>query len=416
MDHSTPPTASTTAPLTDDHLRCDVVVVGSRVAGATTALLLARAGHDVVLVDRATFPSDTLSTHAIARGGVVQLNRLGVLDDLLAMGTPPVRTVSFHRGDDRVERTVKCVAGVDHLVAPRRHRLDPLLVAHARAAGVRVHHGVTVRDVVVDDRGRVSGVTATGDDGSGVRITARHVVGADGVRSGIARRVGARMLDVRPSDGATSYFYVADLPGEGFEYHVAPGAFSGVFRTDDDESCVWTCGPAATTEGVRSSQDRAGALVDHLSDVAPDLHRRLAGARVRSAVRSAVRFPNHVRSAAGHGWWLVGDAGYHRDPVTGHGITDALRDAELLAVAIDAALRGHDEADAACRYEQQRRAALEGIFAITCEMATYPPPDRFVALQRRLSGVIEAEATALDARGPLTGAVTPSDHLLQGAP
>ena len=111
-----------------DTLDADVVVVGARCAGAATAMLLAAAGHDVLLVDRATFPSDTLSTHAIARSGVVQLNRWGLLPAVLDAGTPPIREVVFHAAARSVPRTVKDRMGVDMLVAPRRHVLDALLV------------------------------------------------------------------------------------------------------------------------------------------------------------------------------------------------------------------------------------------------------------------------------------------------
>jgi 2-polyprenyl-6-methoxyphenol hydroxylase-like FAD-dependent oxidoreductase len=132
----------------------DVVIVGARCAGAATALLLARAGHDVVMVDRATFPSDTLSTHAIARGGVVQLHRWGLLDAVLASGAPPIRRVEFFAGDQPVVRTVKDRYGVDFLVAPRRHVLDPLIHGAAVDAGARVHAGTPVTGVVRSSAGR----------------------------------------------------------------------------------------------------------------------------------------------------------------------------------------------------------------------------------------------------------------------
>src|SRR5213078_3874713 len=115
--------------------RHDVVIVGARVAGAATAMLLARLGHDVVAVDQAPFPSDTVSTHAIARSGVVQLRRWGLLEAVLASGAPAIRQVTFHAGGESVTRPIRHKAGVDLVVAPRRYVLDTILAAAAQRAG-----------------------------------------------------------------------------------------------------------------------------------------------------------------------------------------------------------------------------------------------------------------------------------------
>src|SRR6476620_11852487 len=114
----------------------DVVVVGGRVAGASTALLLARAGVRVVLLDRDRHGSDTMSTLGMMRGGVLQLARWGLLPDVTAAGTPPIRQVVFHYADgERVNVAIKPSAGVEALYAPRRYLLDRLLVDAAAAAG-----------------------------------------------------------------------------------------------------------------------------------------------------------------------------------------------------------------------------------------------------------------------------------------
>ena len=219
----------------------DVVIVGARCAGAATAMLLARAGHDVVMVDRALFPSDTLSTHAIARGGVVQLHRWGLLDAVVASGAPPIRRVEFCTGDQPVVRTVKDRHGVDFLVAPRRHVLDPLIQGAAVDAGARLRPGVTVTGVVRNAAGRVIGIT--GRDGIGpIEVHARFVIGADGLKSRVARSVGARMLERRDSGGATHYAYFAGH-WPAMEYHLGDGSFAGVFPTHSGEACVWVCAP-----------------------------------------------------------------------------------------------------------------------------------------------------------------------------
>jgi flavin-dependent dehydrogenase len=375
--------------------RADVVVVGARCAGSATAMLLAERGHDVVLVDRATFPSDTLSTHAIARGGVVQLHRWGLLDAVLESGAPPLRTVELHGPDGRLVRTIKERHGVDLLVAPRRHVLDPILQDAAVARGAHLHTGVTVRGVRRDG-GRVIGVVGHDADGAAVEIEARIVVGADGLRSRVAREVDAPLEDERSSSGSAHYAYV-EGDWQALEYHLGDGSFAGVFPTHDGSACIWVCGPDDWALRRRSSSTTLdGAFYTMLRDAAPALAERVEAAGRRSPVRGMMRMPNFVRRPVGPGWALVGDAGYHRDAITGYGITDAFRDAELLADAIDAALEGEcDEASAFERYHRERDDMLAEIFEITCEMAAYPPPGRFAELQRALAEAIEAQAAVI---------------------
>lgn len=191
---------------TDRH-RHDVVVVGARAAGAATALLLARLGHDVVLLDRAVFPADTLSTHQIARTGVVQLHRWGLLQAVLDSGAPAIRQVTFTTPDESVTRPVKDKAGVDLLLAPRRHILDTIVADAAADAGVDVRLGVTVTGVRLDDAGRATGVYGRDRTGAPLRIDARFVVGADGLGSRVARSVGAEITEDRGAAGATQYAY-----------------------------------------------------------------------------------------------------------------------------------------------------------------------------------------------------------------
>lgn len=388
------PSATPTAP---DH---DVVIVGARCAGAATALLLARAGHDVVLVDRATFPSDTLSTHAIARGGVVQLVKWGLYDDVIASGAPPLRDIEFHDGEQVVRRRLKERHGVDALVAPRRTVLDQILVDAAVAAGARLHTGITVTGVARADDGRVTGVRGRAPFGP-VEITARTVVGADGLRSRIARSVEAPVVLQGRSTGSTHYAYVAgDWPA--LEYHLGEHGFAGVFPTHGGEACIWVCAPTERAVEVRRRTPSVDdALRELLRSTAPALAERVEGRPQASPGRGALALPNQVRACTGPGWALVGDAAYHRDPITGHGITDAFRDAELLATAVDAALRGGDEAALLAAYERERAALAQPIFDLTCAMAAYPDLAGFRILQMRLSNAIEAEAAMLAARPPL---------------
>jgi flavin-dependent dehydrogenase len=378
----------------------DVVVVGGRCAGAATAMLLARAGVDVLVVDRAEFPSDTLSTHAIARGGAVQLARWDLLDRVVESGAPPIRQVSFRLGSEEIVKDVKDSAGVDHLVAPRRYVLDELLLDAAREAGATVRTGVTVTGPLRDASGRVTGVAVRDRHGAASQIRARFVVGADGVRSRIARSVDAKVIDSRPPGGALHYAYVAGLGSERFEFHPGERSLAGVFPTHGDEANVWICVPCGPVNSP--APDRTAAFLDLLRDRAPSLAARVRGATIVSPVRTAMGLPNHVLRAAGPGWALVGDAGYHRDPITGHGITDAFRDAELLARSMAAALLDDvPERIAMSSYQCARDRALAEIFDVTCRLSQFPPIDDFVALQKRLSTLVDEEAAWLAALPPL---------------
>jgi flavin-dependent dehydrogenase len=295
-------------------------------------------------------------------------------------------------------REVKDRHGVDFLLAPRRLVLDEIVLEAARAAGARVRTGVSVDDVVRDHTGRVTGVRA--HDGSGsFEVMARHVVGADGLGSRIARAVEASMTVVRSTTGAAQYAYhLGEWPA--IEYHLADEIFAGVFPTHGDQACVWVCAPERVVRDHRARVGRRGdALLSMLAEAAPGLAARADVSTRRSPVRGMLRMPNHVRQASGPGWALVGDAGHHRDAITGHGISDAFRDAELLADALDTALRDPAcEADALTAYGLERDRMARDVFDITCELATFPAQVHFLELQRRLAKAIDAMAGELSTR------------------
>jgi flavin-dependent dehydrogenase len=396
---------------TTNHRRHDAVIVGGRVAGSATAMLLARLGHDVVVVDQASFPSDTLSTHAIARSGVVQLRRWGLLDEVLDSGAPAIRQVTFHTPDGSVTRPIKHKAGVDLVVAPRRYALDTIVASAAQQAGAELRSGVTITGVQQDRHGRATGVHGHDRAGAQVEIGARYVIGADGLGSRVARAVGAAINQARPAGGAAQYAYYTGSPWAGIEFFVAARSLAGVFPTHHGQACIWVCTPAADAKAARRrAGSRPEAFDQLLERAAPQLAQRLRHARRTSPVRGMLRMPNQVRQAFGPGWALVGDAGYHRDAVTGSGISDAFRDAELLAVALDQALGGDaEQTTALAAYQQQRDQALREIFQITWRLAAYPAVTAFIELQRQLSAAIDTQATALAARP------VPGTRLLQTA-
>jgi flavin-dependent dehydrogenase len=368
----------------------DVVVVGARVAGSALAGLLGRLGHDVAVVDRADLPSDTVSTHQISRTGMVALRRWDLVDEVRASGAPELREITFHRPEGSLTRPVRPSQQVGYFLAPRRFVLDALLAEAAVRCGARLHTGLNVRGVRRDGTGRVTGVYGHDRAGADVELSARFVVGADGLHSRIARAVGAELVDRRPDGGSARYTYYAGLSWSGIEFYVTHGALAGVFPTHNADACVWICTPAAAGRHDFDSD---------LRRFAPNLARRLRGGRRTAPVISTRRAPNHLRRAGGPGWALVGDAGFHRDPISAHGISDAFRDAELLAAHLDAALRGRaDEQAALGAYQQHRDAALADIFDLTCALGAFPPVPEFIDLMGRLGRAVDVEADSLATR------------------
>jgi len=312
----------------------------------------------------------------------------------------------LNAGGESVRQTIKHKAGVDLVVAPRRYVLDTLLATAAQRAGAQVRPGVTVTGLRRDGRGRVRGMSGHDRAGAPVELGARWVVGADGLRSRVARSVGAALTETGRAGGAAQYAYYAGVPWAGIEFFVAARSFAGVFPTHDGQACIFVCTPAADAGAVRrGAGSRVEAFGELLERSAPQLAERLRVARRTSPVQGVLRQPNQLRQAFGPGWALVGDAGYYRDAVTAYGISDAFHHAELLAVALDRALGAsaeEEEAAALAGYQRQRDQALREIFEITCRLSAYPPVPAFVELQKQLGSAIDRQAAALAAR-PVPG-------------
>lgn len=364
----------------------DAVVVGARCAGASTALLLARAGKRVLLVDRDREGADTLSTHALMRAGVLQLHRWGILPAVVASGAPPVRAATFHYGDEAVPVTIAPRDGVDALYAPRRTVLDPLLVSAAREAGAQVEFGLAAAALVRGETRRVEGVVVTRPGGAPVVVGAGIVIGADGLRSRVARLVSAPAERVGASASAVLYGHWRHLPVDGYHWHYLSGASAGAIPTNDGATCLFVAFPAhrfreALADGLDASYRRL------LAEAAPALAARLPAASLDGRIRAFPGEPGVLRRAWGPGWALVGDAGYFRDPLTAHGMTDALRDAELLARAV---IRGGDPALAG--YQSVRDAAATAFFEATDRVASFEwDLDTLRGLHRTLAKQMAAE-------------------------
>ncbi len=374
--------------------RYDVVIAGARCAGASTAMLLARQGLRVLVVDPARRGSDTLSTHALMRGAVLQLHRWGLLDAVRSSGAPAIRTTTFHYGDEAIEIPIKEQDGVGALYAPRRTVLDPVLVDAALAAGAEVVHGQSVVDLVRDDEGRVRGARIAGMDRSETVVEADLVVGADGIRSRVARILGVEFDVTQPHASAAIYGYWEGIGLDGYHWFYNLGASVGSIPTNEGETCVFASIPGSRFEAGR--QNGLEALYrDALDTVSPDLASRVAGSDGPGKLRAFAGRPGFLRHAAGPGWALVGDAGYFRDPITAHGITDALRDAEFLARAV-----AEDGDRTLADYQAVRDEMVSGLLEVTDSIASFEwdldeAKEHHLRLSREMKAQVEAQR-ALD--------------------
>jgi 2-polyprenyl-6-methoxyphenol hydroxylase-like FAD-dependent oxidoreductase len=328
-------------------------------------MLLARKGLRVLVLDRGREGSDTISTHALMRAGVLQLSRWGVLDRIRAAGTPAVRTTTFHYADEAIEIAVKPRDGVDALYAPRRTVLDQALVDAARSAGATVVHGTRVVELTRDSVGRVSGVVVDDPGGGRKSIQAQIVIGADGMNSRIANLAGAGFERTGRHASAVIYGYVPANVGDGYHWHYRPGVSVGAIPTNDGLTCLFV---SMTPDRFRE-EFRLGLHTVYrraLAHGSPDLAHRTAGTSVTGKLFPFAGKRGFLREPWGPGWALVGDAGYFKDPITAHGITDALVDAESLARAVTA-----DSEQALESYHAERNARATEFLDLTDAIASF---------------------------------------------
>jgi flavin-dependent dehydrogenase len=357
----------------------DVIVVGAGCAGSATALLFARAGHRVLLADRARFPRDTLSTLYIQQRGVAHLARWGLLDRVAAV-CPSLGRTSYRIADVVLEGRSRPVDGAVEAYAPRRNWLDATMAEAAAEAGADFRDGCAVTDLVRSGD-RVTGVRFR--NGSATVARARLVVGADGMRSIVAARAGAATIIEHPAQTCAYYTYWA-AGGDHMELYEATGQWVGAVPTNDGATLVQAYFPQ--TEFPRVRADAMTAYLDNVRTVAPGLHARmLAGGRLDRLYGTGDQ-RNFFRSAAGLGWALVGDAGHHHDSITARGISDAFMQAQLLTDRVSGLLDDEKVLDKAlAAFARERYDALIDGYHGTLSTARLSVPPHRVAMLREIA-------------------------------
>jgi flavin-dependent dehydrogenase len=367
----------------------DAIVIGARCGGATTAMLLARKGHRVLLVDRAVFPSDIPHGHLIHRGGPRRLAKWGLLGRMVATGCPTITAMCVDQGDMPLAARDLVVDGVPIAFGPRRTALDHVLVEAAVEAGAELREGFSV-EALTREGDRVTGIRG-GDRRAGTSFTERGsvTIGADGRHSHVARAVGATEYEVVPSLTCWYFSYWSDVAGDALELYDRHGRAIFAFPTNDNLFAVFVAWPIEELAMVRADIERQFlAAVDGI----PSLGERVRAGRRADRFYGATDVRNFLRKPYGPGWALVGDAGCHKDPYLALGVTDAFRDAELLATALHDGLSGRRPMDGAlAEYEAERNAATLPDYRMNLERARFAPSR---PTERTLRGALHGNAEA----------------------
>jgi flavin-dependent dehydrogenase len=351
----------------------DAIVVGARCAGSPTAMLLARQGLRVLLVDKASFPSDTLSTHYLHPPALDILRGWNLLDRVERCGAPPIERLTWRYRDLEIAGFPVNPYGMTAVYAPRRYVFDMILLSAALEAGVEFRDRFAVQELVRADSGRVTGIKGRYQAGATVVEKAGIVVGADGMRSLVARQAGAITYRLEATLTCQYYGYWAGVDGSDNELLAGDWLGSGAIPTNDGLTTICVACPRSSLGEFR--KDVAGNFLRIVREVSPDLADRVSRGERVERIYGTADIPNFIRRPYGSGWALVGDSGYHKDPLTAAGITDAFRDANLLTEAIMDGLTGMRDADAAMKeYELRRNESVMPFFQMTLDAATLEPP------------------------------------------
>jgi flavin-dependent dehydrogenase len=362
----------------------DAIIVGARCAGSPLAMLLAHKGYRVLLLDKATFPSDTISTHHIHQPGVARLKRWGLLDKVQDSNCPPTTKMKFDVGPFALVGTPPPAEDNAEAYAPRRRVLDKILVDAAVAAGAELRERFSV-EALTSDGTAITGIRGRDDKGSTFQERARIVIGADGARSLVARVVQAPVYLDRGMLTCNYYSYWSGVPLEGAELYPRAGRMIVADKTNDGLTMVTVVWPRELFQQVRSNIE--GEFMREIRESVPTLAARLDGGRREERFAGTGFIPNFLRKPYGAGWALVGDAGYHKDPITAQGITNSFSHAEMLFEALDEVFSGKagKMEEALADYEWRRNEEVLPMFEHTCQLAKLePPPSEMLRLLNAL--------------------------------
>ncbi|GAB2890490.1 NAD(P)/FAD-dependent oxidoreductase [Paraburkholderia jirisanensis] len=331
----------------------DLIVVGARVAGSPAAMLAARAGLRVLLLDRAGFPSDTLSTNYIHQPGCARLARWGLLQRVIDSGCPALMRTRFETRGIVIEGGISPDYAQLSAYAPRRYVLDPLLLEAAKEAGAEFREHCTVTQLI-EQEGRCGGVMLRDRSGALHQERAHLVVGADGMHSSIARLTGAEITREDPLMTCAYYSFWEGLDS-GYELYEGNDLWVGAVPTNGSV-LIATYFRQDQFAAIRSNA--FNAHVDAIKSCAPALYERMQGAQQTGKLWGTGVQRNFFRRAAGPGWALIGDAGHHKDSISARGITDAFVQAELLIKRIQGKVDDAAQLDAALADFARDRDAL----------------------------------------------------------
>jgi len=307
----------------------DAIIVGARVAGSITATLLSEHGHKVLLLDRAHFPSDTLSTHFFRSYSLKSFERVGVFDQVQTVAPHMVDMFNDIEGHAWTE-TIVDKNDLNYFLCVRRITLDSILTTRVqRESNVNFIQGARFTDLLREN-GSVVGAKWSDDKGEH-EATARVVVGADGYYSLVAKLVGPHVEEFEPVHRAMYYSYFQNLPSHNppaAEFHFRGDRLVYVFSTDEDLSLIAVSIPISEFDAYKKDAKREMmSFVETLPDLAP----RLAKAEMVAPIKGAGNIPCYLRVPYGDGWALVGDSALVFDPWSGQGIDHASQHAVFLA-------------------------------------------------------------------------------------
>jgi 2-polyprenyl-6-methoxyphenol hydroxylase-like FAD-dependent oxidoreductase len=363
-------------------LEYDIIIIGARVAGSIVATLLGEAGHRVLVLDRATFPSDTLSTHFFRAPSFRAFEKIGVFDEVQA--TAPRLTVNYNVIDGIVfPEPVDRPDDYPFYLCIRRITLDDILVRRTKKTpNVELREGALVNGLLYED-GRVSGVRWK-EAGQKREATAKAVVGADGLRSFLAKEVEAQAEHEEPVHRAMYFAYYRGIEaqeGPAAEFHYFENSLAYCFPSDNDLTLLAVSVPIDQfKEFKRDPEGRFWSELESMSDLAP----RLGNAEREGPVQGTGSIPGYLRIPYGEGWALVGDAGMVMDPWSGQGIDQASTHAVYLAGHLGDFLSGEQDWETAMRaYHKARNEFSLKAYRRTSKFSVDLRPMTRAALERR---------------------------------